>query len=48
MGFARQPDRATQNRVITLFRDELGYRCFSHMDGEIAALKTKLPGSSRA
>ena len=37
-----QPERATQNRVIALFRDELGYRYSSDMDTEIIALEAKL------
>lgn len=30
MGVVGQPERATQNRVIALFRNELGYRYLGH------------------
>ncbi|MCS6287412.1 MAG: hypothetical protein H8K10_00355 [Nitrospira sp.] len=37
-----QPERATQHRVIALFRDELNYRYSSDMDAEIVVLEAKL------
>ena len=39
MSAVGQPERATQNRVIALFLDELGYRYFSDIDAKIAVLK---------
>lgn len=38
MTFIRQPERATQNRVVSLFRGELGYRTLSD--------RTDRPGNS--
>jgi hypothetical protein len=53
MSTIRQPERVTQNRVVALFQNELGYRYLaewrgrygnsvSEMDAEIAARDAKL------
>jgi hypothetical protein len=39
-----QPERATQDRVIALFRDELGYRHLG--DWPVTAIATSMPGRS--
>jgi len=42
MGAIGQRELNMQNRIIGLYSDELGYRYFSDMDAEIAALEAKL------